>query len=284
MPPFGIGAASARLLCCSGCPGRESHATCQKPATRNGALQDRPCGKTFAEPPKSGARAKGGFRPVTELVIFDCDGVLIDSEGLSGAVLIAALADLGLIVDFDYFCTNFVGRSFPTVAADIRSRFEIDLPPTFEADYRARLLEKFETSLLPIDGIFDVLDGLSVKCCVATSSSPERAARSLAITGLVTRFEGRVFTASEVRNGKPAPDLFLHAAARMGAAPGTSLVIEDSLPGVAAAEAAGMDVLRFTGGSHLMGRRLKHADHVTTFDSWSDLFVLKPDLGGARTG
>lgn len=214
----------------------------------------------------------------TELVIFDCDGVLIDSESLSGNILISALARLGLDVDFDYVCANFMGRSFATVAADIRNRFDVALPPTFEADYRARLLEQFEVSLRPIDGIFDVLDVLSVKCCVATSSSPVRVARSLTITNLADRFGANVFTASEVRNGKPAPDLFLHAAARMDVSPGAVLVIEDSVPGVAAAEAAGMDVLRFTGGSHLRGRNLKHPDHVTTFDSWPQIFVLRPEL------
>ncbi len=213
-----------------------------------------------------------------KLIVFDCDGVLIDSEGLSGSVLIASLAEYGIEVDFDYFCVNFVGRSFPTVAQDIRSRFGVPLPETFEADYRAKLLARFDADLRPTAGIGALLDTLGVPSCVATSSSPERVARSLAITGLTARFPGVVFTASEVKHGKPAPDLFLHTAQRMGVAPHEALVIEDSLPGVQAAVAAGMDVLRFTGGSHLRDRRLKHDDHIETFDTWSELFVLRPGV------
>ncbi len=222
--------------------------------------------------------ARPDGRAPIDLVIFDCDGVLIDSEGLSGTVLIGALADLGVNIDWDYFCANFVGRSFPTVAQDIRETFALALPPTFEADYRAELLDRFQTELHAMAGVVAMLDALGTARCVATSSSPARVARSLAITGLASRFEGVVFTASEVARGKPAPDLFLHAAARMGVAPDRVLVIEDSLPGVEAAEAAGMDVLRFIGGSHLKGRRLKHEDHVQVFDTWGDLFVLRRGL------
>ena len=217
-----------------------------------------------------------------DLVIFDCDGVLIDSEGISGRVLIGLLADLGVKVDFDYCCVNWVGRSFPTVAQNIRETFNLALPPDFERRYRADLLRAFETDLQETVGVREAIADLRVPSCVATSSSPERVQRSLAITGLAPLFGPRVYTASEVNNGKPAPDLFLHAARQMGAAPGACLVIEDSLPGVEAAQAAGMDILRFTGGVHLNGRVLKHPPEVETFDTWPELFVLRPGLRRVR--
>lgn len=213
-----------------------------------------------------------------DLIIFDCDGVLIDSEGLSARVLIGALARHGIALDLDYFCVNFVGRSFPTVAQDIREKWDVTLPPGFESDYRRELLGVFERELRPTQGLVALLDRLSTRACVATSSSPERVSNSLRMTGLAPYFDGVVFTASEVARGKPAPDLFLHAAARMGVDPALCLVIEDSVPGVRAALAARMRVLRYTGGVHLRGRTLKHPDTVPTFDNWAELGDLAPDL------
>ncbi len=223
--------------------------------------------------------------PAIDLVIFDCDGVLVDSEALSGGVLIAALAKLGIDVDFDHFCTAYVGRSFPTVAAEIRQRFDVALPADFEAAYRADLLRAFEAGLTRTEGIGPVLAGLDLPVCVATSSSPQRVQRSLALTGLDTAFGASVFTASEVPRGKPAPDLFLHAAARMGVPPARCLVIEDSLPGIEAAEAAGMAVLRYTGGAHLRGRALKHGGAIKVFDTWArfpHLLAAMQREGGGR--
>lgn len=202
-----------------------------------------------------------------DLVIFDCDGVLIDSEGLSGDVLIESLSEIGVTIDFDDFCTRMVGRSFPTVAAELRMRSGYPLPEGFEAQYRRRLLARFETELTPTMGVEAMLDLLDLPVCVATSSSPERVRHSLGVTGLSDRFP-HVFTASEVARGKPAPDLFLHAAARMGADPARCLVVEDSLPGLEAARAAGMRALRYTGGAHLRGRMLKHEADIVCFDDW----------------
>ncbi len=206
-----------------------------------------------------------------EAIIFDCDGVLIDSEVLSARILTAALSAQGIEIDFDHFCVHFLGRSFPTVAAEIRRTFAVDLPQGFEASYRADLLRVFESELHSTPGIGAVLKTLAQPYCVATSSSPERVGRSLALTGLDLFFGDRVYTASEVKRGKPAPDLFLHAARKISANPQQCLVIEDSLPGIAAAQAAGMHVLRYTGGAHLRGRHLKHDPSVRSFDNWADL-------------
>jgi HAD superfamily hydrolase (TIGR01509 family) len=188
--------------------------------------------------------------PDFDLVIFDCDGVLIDSEIISARMLIAELALLGVDIDLDYVARNFLGRSYPTVMAQIRQEFRLDLPPVFEDRYRDRLLEAFRRDLKIMPGVLEVLDQLAVPFCVATSSSPRRVAMSLQLTGLTGRTLGRVYTASQVARGKPAPDLFLFAAAEMGQAPARTLVIEDSLTGVRAALAAGMTVWRFAGGSH----------------------------------
>jgi HAD superfamily hydrolase (TIGR01509 family) len=188
-----------------------------------------------------------------DLVIFDCDGVLIDSEVISAHMLIAVLADHGVAVDMAYVSRNFLGRSYPTVLREVRTTFGVILPDRFEADYRARLLAAFRRDLRIMPGVADAITGLNIPYCLATSSSPERLMQSLQITGLHAAFAGRAFTASEVAHGKPAPDLFLLAAARMNTPPARCLVIEDSLTGIRAGLAAGMTVWRFTGGSHMKG-------------------------------
>ena len=170
-----------------------------------------------------------------ELVIFDCDGVLIDSEIISANILIDQLRSVGVSVDLDYVQAHFLGRSFPKVAGDIRDGLGIDLPGDFESRYHARLLKAFETGLKTTTGLEEMLDRLRPRACVATSSSPQRVRRSLELAGLSARFGDDVFTASEVENGKPAPDLFFHTARRMDVRPAACLIVEDSLPGVRAA-------------------------------------------------
>lgn len=219
-----------------------------------------------------------------DLVIFDCDGVLIDSEIISARMLIAELARLGVHIDLDYVARHFLGRSYPTVMAQIRQEFGLDLPPEFEANYRDRLLAEFSQSLRIMPGVADVLGALACPWCVATSSSPRRADMSLDLVGLRPAVGTRLFTASQVANGKPAPDLFLFAARQMQVAPARTLVIEDSLTGVRAALAAGMQVWRFTGGSHFGGRLAPDPPDATPhrrFDAFADFFHFAPDLRGA---
>lgn len=188
------------------------------------------------------------------LVIFDCDGVLVDSEVLAVAVLIAELDRAGARVDEAFVHRHFLGRSFPVVQEVVQRQFGVTLPETFQAGERARLLAAFETGLRAMPGAAETVRALAVPFCLATSSTPARLTRSLEITGLAALFEGRCFTASQVARGKPAPDLFLLAAAEMGVAPARCLVIEDTEPGVRAGLAAGMQVWRFTGGSHFANR------------------------------
>jgi HAD superfamily hydrolase (TIGR01509 family) len=216
-----------------------------------------------------------------DLIIFDCDGVLIDSEIISAKMLIAELAGYGVAMDMAFVGRHFLGRSYPVVLAEVRDRWGVALPDRFEADYRARLLAAFETQLTVMPGVRETIAALAVPYCLATSSSPERLRRSMEITGLAPLFAGTAFTASEVRHGKPAPDLFLHAARQMQASPARCVVIEDSLNGVRAGLAAGMEVWRFTGGSHFQGLDLTPpADAVphATYASFAALRAQRSDL------
>lgn len=208
-----------------------------------------------------------------DLIIFDCDGVIADSEILSAQVLIDQLAAEGITISVDDVRRDFLGRSFPTVAETIRRRHDRALPAGFEADYRSRLLTLFETQLRPTPGFAQMIGRLDRRACVATSSSRPRVTRTLEILGLTQFFGTGVFTASQVERGKPAPDLFLYAARQMNADPAECLVVEDSPPGLQAAASAGMRRLHYTGGSHLSGRR---ADPATTesFDNWNDFAHL----------
>lgn len=186
-----------------------------------------------------------------DLVIFDCDGVLIDSEIISARMLVAELSKLGVTIDLDYVARHFLGRSYPTVMQQIRIEFGLTLPDSFEDAYREALLAAFQCDLQVVPHVREVLAGIGVPFCVATSSSPRRAAMSLGLVGLTDLVGTRLFTSTMVAHGKPAPDLFLLAAERMGADPARTLVIEDSLTGIRAGLAAGMTVWRFVGGSHL---------------------------------
>lgn len=186
-----------------------------------------------------------------KLVILDCDGVLIDSEVISAQMLIEELACLGVRIDMPFVAKNFLGRSYPTVMQTIREDFGLDLSPDFEAQYRDRLLRAFEDRLTIMPGVTDFLDRLALPVAVATSSSPRRVEMSLRRVGLWDRLGPVTFTASLVPRGKPAPDLFLHVAAVMQTDPQQCIVVEDSLPGLRAGHAAGMQVWHFVGGSHM---------------------------------
>ena len=219
--------------------------------------------------------------PAPQLVIFDCDGVLIDSEVISAEVLVAELAQVGVTTDVDYVFRNFVGKSFPTVVEIIRHSFRTALSDDFPERYRHALVAAFADRLVPTEGIENVLLHLDCRFCLATSSSPPRLRRSLELTGLAARFGERTYTASQVARGKPAPDLFLLAASQMGADPRDCLVIEDSEPGLLAAIAADMRVWRYTGGSHFRGAAPPLGGtlrNVPSFDNWAQFYQMAPQL------
>lgn len=216
-----------------------------------------------------------------DLVILDCDGVLIDSELISAEMLVLELAKLGVNIDLRYVARHFLGRSYPTVMQTIRRDFGLDLSPDFEAQYRNRLLQEFEKRLQIMPGVAEMIDALDVPCCVATSSSPRRVEFSLRLVGLWERLGPVTFTASLVERGKPAPDLFLHVADKMGATPDRCLVVEDSLSGVRAGLAAGMTVWRFVGGSHMRPDPPEEPEDARPhqrFASFEEFFQIAPDL------
>ena len=184
------------------------------------------------------------------LVIFDCDGVLVDSEPLSLACLTDGLNRIGVAIDVETVRARFAGTSMTSIMGHIARDYGIVAPEGFVEAVKAETLAIFDAELRAMAGIADAVAALRLPTCVASSSDPVRLRHSLALTGLLPLFDGRIYSAVEVARGKPFPDLFLHAAARMGFSADACLVIEDSVPGVTAARAAGMRVLGFTGGGH----------------------------------
>jgi HAD superfamily hydrolase (TIGR01509 family) len=189
-----------------------------------------------------------------DLVIFDCDGVLVDSETISCSILADNLTRIGFPVDLDYVNEHYLGRSFDVIKADYLRRAGRPLPQAFADAWYRDLFAAFRRDLKPIAGVADILRRLAIPKCVASSSSPARLALSLEVTGLAPLCGRDVFDASMVSRGKPAPDLFLHCAERMGAVPERTLVVEDSVTGIASAVAAGMTAWGFVGASHYAGR------------------------------
>lgn len=184
------------------------------------------------------------------LVIFDCDGVLVDSEPISIAVLIDMIADAGGSIEEDEAYDRFLGKSLASICDILRDEYGLSMRPIHLEAMRQRLYARFADELQPIPDVKAAIRGLSCEKCVASSSQVERIRLSLTVTGLIDDLEGRIFSSSMVRHGKPAPDLFLFAAESMHVEPQACLVIEDSLAGISAAKAAGMRVFGFTGGSH----------------------------------
>jgi HAD superfamily hydrolase (TIGR01509 family) len=183
-----------------------------------------------------------------DLVIFDCDGVLVDSERISVRIDVEVLAELGWPLTEAEVIERFLGRSQAYMIGEIEAALARRLPAHWEDPFHARYREAFEAELAPVDGVVEALDAIAAPTCVASSSSHERLRHSLGLTGLLDRFDGRVFSAEDVRNGKPAPDLFLHAATSLSADPAHCAVIEDSRYGVEAARAAGMRAFGYAGG------------------------------------
>lgn len=182
------------------------------------------------------------------LVIFDCDGVLVDSEMIASRVLAAAVTELGHPLTPEDCRARFTGKSIASVIAELSG--DVRLPGDFAETLRERDRAAFEADLKAVDGVADVLGAIDTPLCVASSGRLEKIRHSLTLTGLIGRFGSHLFSAEQVAHGKPAPDLFLFAAREMGAAPADCVVIEDSIAGIRAARAAGMRVLGFAGAGH----------------------------------
>ncbi|MET3645938.1 HAD family hydrolase [Phyllobacterium ifriqiyense] len=201
------------------------------------------------------------------LIIFDCDGVLVDSEPISIAVLLEMIAKSGVTMSEDDAYDRFLGRSMATISKILHEEYGFTASEADLDEMRTHLYSRFELDLQPIPGIADTLKKLPQRRCVASSSQPERIRLSLRLTGLIDLLDPHIFSATMVKNGKPAPDLFLFAANIMNVDPAECVVIEDSPAGIQAAKAAGMRVFAFTGGTHSRGGRLE-----------STLASLGPDL------
>lgn len=214
-----------------------------------------------------------------DLVIFDCDGVLIDSEMIVNRAHAAALTGLGWPITVQEMIRRFTGLPDRDMYRLIEAEWGRSLPADYDDAVGAAVGQAYASELVAIDGIHEVLTAIEAPVCVASSSTPDKLRLGLAVTGLYERFAPNIFSASQVARGKPAPDLFLFAAARMGADPARCLVVEDSLAGVEAACAAGMRVIGFTGGSHCgpeLGGRLVDRGAMLAF---SDMRRLPALLG-----
>lgn len=213
--------------------------------------------------------------PKPDLVIFDCDGVLVDSELLSCQCLSEALAQCGIELSESAALELFLGRSTQAILQHYQDDRRL-IPGDFLAALKARVFQRFRNSLQPIPGVGLVVSHLEMPFCVASSSDLDRVSLSLGVTGLALPFGKRLYTAQMVARGKPAPDLFLHAATQMHAAPMRTLVVEDSVSGVVAAKAAGMRVWGFVGGSHYQSRdgrtMLYDAGADRVFDRMADFW------------
>jgi len=200
------------------------------------------------------------------LVIFDCDGVLVDSEPISLRLLVETIAGAGLRLGPEQVHARFLGKSLASTRQILAADYGLTLDEDALAGMRRRLHAAFRAELQPIPHIAGTLAELRCPFCVASSSQPERIELSLTLTGLWPSFAGRAFSATMVARGKPAPDLFLYAAETLGYTPAACLVVEDSPAGVMAAKSAGMRVVAFTGGSH-----------ATTDRHRAEIAALAPD-------
>ena len=183
--------------------------------------------------------------PTIELVIFDNDGVVVDSEALANGVLARVLTGYGYPTTTEESIRQHLGGTLGRVRSIVEARSGKALPCEFEDEYHTGLFEAF-VDLRPVEGIETALRSMPWPYCLASSGTHERIERSLRTTGLFDYFAGKIFSADDVEHGKPAPDLFVHAASVMGASPTSCVVIEDSPNGVTAARAAGMRVIGFS--------------------------------------
>ncbi|WP_407115788.1 HAD family hydrolase [Bradyrhizobium sp. LMG 9283] len=203
-----------------------------------------------------------------DLIIFDCDGVLVDSEVISCRAHADVLTRHGYPITSEQVSERFLGRSTKQANLEIETELGRKLPEAYHGDLQDELFRAFEADLEAIRGIHDVLDVVTQAVCVASSGSHSRMQVSLGSTGVYERLAPNIFSSSQVANGKPAPDLFLFAAKEMRVPPERCVVIEDSLAGISGARAAGMIVFGFCGGSHCgdgHAERLRQAGANLTF-------------------
>ncbi|HSL33907.1 MAG TPA: HAD family hydrolase [Candidatus Limnocylindrales bacterium] len=216
-------------------------------------------------------------RHAFDLVVFDCDGVLVDSERLSIRVDVVYLERLGWPMSESEIIERFVGKSDADMRAVIEEHLGGPVPPEIDEEFGRLYRETFDAELTAVDGIVEALDAIvarGLRTCVASSGSHDKIRRNLGLTGLDGYFGERIFSATDVANGKPAPDLFLHAAAALDAEPARCAVVEDSVHGVRAALAAGMTAFAYAGGVTPAAALSAAATGVVTFGDMRELPLL----------
>jgi HAD superfamily hydrolase (TIGR01509 family) len=214
-----------------------------------------------------------------DLVIFDCDGVLVDSEVISSRAHAQTLTRHGYPITADQVLERFLGVSDREARQTIETEIGRKLPDDFETQVKQATLQFYAGDLRAISHVGEAIAAIGAPKCVASSGTPEKIRHGLSCAGLYDRLAPHIFSAAQVARGKPAPDLFLFAAQQMQVSPGRCLVIEDSVAGITGARAAGMTVLGFHGGSHCRpdhADTLRAAGAVMTFDDMRQL----PDLIG----
>lgn len=183
--------------------------------------------------------------PPFELLILDCDGVVVDSEPITMRVLVEMLNELGAFIEPEEANRRFIGTTFDRTCELIEDLLGAPMPRDFVRSYRDRSFAALEAELKPVQGIEAALDRIAIPYCIASNGPHVKMRKTLGVTALLPRFEGRMFSSADVERGKPFPDLFLFAARHFGVPADACLVIEDSASGIAAAHAAGMSVYGF---------------------------------------
>ena len=208
-------------------------------------------------------------------IIFDCDGVLVDSEAISAKVFQEMIAELGCNLDFDTVLNQITGTSMKENLAFFSEQIKGELPAGFESDFRKRSYEAFKTKLKPIEGIHEVLKMIKVPVGVASSGPCEKIRLNLTTTKLIDFFDGNIFSSYDIGSWKPEPQIYLHAAAKMGFSPTECAVIEDSLPGIQAAKAGGFDVFGFATEKNKASFKEAGAVVISQISDLADLLNLK---------
>jgi HAD superfamily hydrolase (TIGR01509 family) len=212
--------------------------------------------------------------PKTDLIIFDCDGVLIDSEIVVCRIAAEELTRIGYSITTEQVIERFAGRPDGEMRAEIESDWGKPLPPDYKARIDQLVEQAYHKELRAVKGVVEVLEALEIPVCVASSSFPEKLRLGLEVAGLYKRFAPNVISATAVAYGKPEPDVFIFAAGWMKVPPRNCLVIEDSTAGVRAGRRAGMRVFGFAGGSHCGNgyrERLLEAGTELVFETMTEL-------------
>lgn len=211
------------------------------------------------------------IRKMVKCIIFDCDGVLVDTEKIGNGILLAMAQEHGFQLELEEAYHLFNGRSLKDCFLQIENRIGKKLPDDFESNYRDRSFEAFKIETKPMEGIFDFLDNLKIPFCTASSGPLEKIELNLGLAGLLDRFEGRIYSSYIIKSWKPDPEIFLHAAKEMGFDIKDCIVVEDSVAGVRAGLRGGFKVYGFANGYN--NEDLKKEGAIL-FNSYKELAVM----------